>query len=263
MTVRIASWNVESVRAHHDQVLNWLDRNNIDVLCMQETKAGVRTFPRNHFEAHGYHLRIHGGDNGRGGVAIASRLPLDDVIEGIPGAVAPLDEPRCLSATVAGLRLHTVYAPNGRKVGTHHHEIKLAWFELLATWLDMELADTDSGAQLLTGDLNIAPTDTDVWEPRRYRRRNLTSPRERAAFDRLLADGTRVDLVRHALGDEPLFTWWNRRADFYETDRGWRLDHALATPAVTDRHVSLTIDRTERGRPGSTDHAPLLIELES
>lgn len=257
--MRIASWNVESIRSHHDQVIAWVDANDVDVLCMQETKAGARKFPQQAFAERGFDIVLHGGDDGRGGVAIASRLVLDDVDYGIPGAVAPLDEPRALAATVAGIRLHTAYAPNGRKVGTQHHRIKLAWFTLYAAWLQAERDHFDD--LLVAGDLNIAPSDIDVWEPSRYRKRNLTSPPEREVFATLLDEGEMVDLVRAAFGEEPAFTWWNRRSDFYETNRGWRLDHMLATPPLAERMQSLTIDRAERGRHGSTDHAPLLLTL--
>ena len=258
-SLRVASWNVESIRAHLDQVTNWVDANTPDVVCMQETKAGVHKFPLQPFVDRGFDVITHGGDDGRGGVALASRLPLSDVTKGIAGAVAPLDEPRSISASVAGIRLHTVYAPNGRKVGTRHHEIKLAWFALLAAWLEVDRADFPD--QILIGDLNIAPLDIDVWDASRYRKRNLTSPRERAAFAAILDGGAMVDVVRDRFGDEPVFTWWNRRSDFYESDRGWRLDHLLATPAVAGRIGSVVIDRAERGRQGSTDHAPLLVSL--
>lgn len=257
--VRVASWNVESIRAHHDQVLLWIAANDVDVICLQETKCPRDRFPMAAFGHLGYELIIHGGDGGRGGVAIASRLAVSDIDLGIAGAVAPLDEPRSISATVEGLRLHTCYAPNGRKANTAPHRIKLAWFDLFAAWL--ELDRDEHGQQLLVGDLNIAPLDIDIWEPARYRKRNLTSPPERAAFEQLLADGALVDVVRGAYGDQAVFTWWNRRSDFYETDRGWRLDHVLADPVTAQRVRDLTVDRDERGRPGSTDHAPLLFDL--
>lgn len=258
--LRIASWNVESIRAHHDQVIAWIDATGPDVICLQETKAGTRKFPRHAFSARGYELVVHGGDDGRGGVAIASRLELSEVTVGIPGAVSPLNEPRSISASVGGVRVHTCYAPNGRKVGTRAHEIKLAWFALLAAWLELDRAD--HAEQILIGDLNIAPLNIDIWEPHRYRKRNLTSPPERAAFAALLSDGALVDVVREHFGEKHVFTWWNRRSDFYETDRGWRLDHLLADPATAARIASVMVDRAERGRPGSTDHAPLLATLD-
>lgn len=257
--LRLASWNVESIRAHEDQVLAWLERNGPDVACLQETRCGLRKFPQQGFAQLGYELVIAGGDDGRSGVAIASRVSLDDVVVGIPGAVAPLNELRSISASVGDLRVHTCYAPNGRKVATRAHAIKLAWFALLAAWLDIDR--DDHPVQVLLGDLNIAPLDVDIWEPHRYRKRNLTSPPERAAFERLLDDGAMIDAVRSRFGDEAVFTWWNRRSDFYATDRGWRLDHVLATPTADERILAVSIDREERGRPGAADHAPLLIDF--
>jgi len=257
--LRIASWNVESVRAHHDQIINWIDANEPHVVCLQETKAGHRKFPKQAFTERGFEIILHGGDDGRGGVAIASKLELDEITSGIPGALAPLDEPRAIAVTVAGVRVHTAYAPNGRKVGTHAHQIKLAWFTLYTAWLQAEREDFDE--LLVAADLNIAPLDIDVWEPARYRKRNLTSPSERKAFEHLVSDADLVDIVRSSLGDAHAFTWWNRRSDFYETDRGWRLDHMLASPALAARATDLSIDRAERGREGSTDHAPLVVTL--
>lgn len=260
--MRLASWNVESIRAHHDQVIEWLAANDVHIACLQETKAHVGNFPRSAFLAAGYELIVFGGSGGRGGVAIASRLPLSDVSHGIPGAVPPLNMERSLSVTVEAetpFRLHTAYAPNGRKTKTREHDVKLAWFALFASWLALDRED--HAAQLVLADLNIAPEDIDIWEPARYRRRNLTSPPERRAFQALLAEGELVDAVRAVRGDAQLYTWWNRRSDFYETDRGWRLDHALADPATLARITELTIDREERGREGSTDHAPILVEL--
>lgn len=276
--LRIATWNVESIRAHHDQVVAWTERNQIDVLCMQETKCPTERFPRDGFRSAGYDLATYGGEGGRGGVAAAHRVPITDPVMGIPGAVAPLADPLSMSFSVDlsnraaddlkgtglgvapdPLRVHTCYAPNGRKVGTRHHEIKLAWFALYAAWLGIERADHPE--QLVVGDLNIAPLDVDIWEPSRYRKRNLTSPRERLAFDALLDDGALVDIVRNRFGDEAVFTWWNRRSDFYETDRGWRLDHMLATPASATRIDQLWVDRAERGRSGSTDHAPVVCDI--
>lgn len=258
--LRLASWNVESIRAHETQVLEWTDRVAPDVLCMQETRADQRKFPRRPWTDRGYELVIHGGGGGQGGVAIASKRPLDDVTLGIPGAVTPLDEPRSIAVTVDGLRVHTCYAPNGRKASTPPHQVKLAWFALYAAWLEMDREDDPD--QILLGDLNIAPADLDVWDASRYRKRNLTSPPERAAFEALLADGALVDSVRARAGDQRIYTWWNRRSDFYDTDRGWRLDHVLATPGVDARVSRVSIDRAERGRDGSADHAPLVVDLD-
>ena len=257
--MRLATWNVESIRAHQDQVLTWVQHHDVDVLCLQETRADERVFPRRGFEEAGYQLVVFGGEGGRGGVAVASRREIDEVVRGIPGAVPPLDEARSVTLSIGSLRVHTCYAPNGRAAGSDSPAVQLAWLSLFAAWLEIDAVDFPD--RMMLGDLNVAPADADVWDASRYRRRNLTSPPERAAFDRLLATGLE-DVVRARLGAGPLFTWWNRRGDFYETDRGWRLDHVLASPGVTARVASVRIDRAERGRPGSTDHAPILIGLD-
>ncbi|MGI9597451.1 MAG: exodeoxyribonuclease III [Acidimicrobiales bacterium] len=256
--MRIASWNVDSIRARLPLVERWIDETRPDVLCLQETKVSDRAFPRAPFTERGYDVAV-AGSGGYGGVAMMARPGLRRVQVGIPGARPPLAERRTVSADVDGLRIHTVYAPNGRKVGTRHHEVKLAWLELFRAWVVMDGLG-DGRPTMVIGDLNIAPADIDVWEPARYRKRNLTSPAERCRFERLLGAGL-VDLVRRHHGDEPVFTWWNRRGDFYESDRGWRLDHALADPATAARLRSVLVDRAERGRPGASDHAPLLVEL--
>jgi len=256
---RIASWNVESIRAHHDQVIDWIDANEPDVMCLQETKAGSRKFPAQAFEARGFEMALYGGDDGRGGVALGSRIGLADIELGIPGAIAPLDERRSIAATIRGVRVHNAYAPNGKKADTHAHRIKLAWFALYNAWLQAERTVFDD--LIVAADLNIAPLDIDIWDASRYRRRNLTSPPERAAFQALLDDVGLVDVVRRSFGAEPVFTWWNRRSDFYETDRGWRLDHVLASPSVADRILGVSVDRAERGRVGSADHAPILVTI--
>lgn len=244
----------------------WMDDNQPDVICLQETKVGDRAFPRTPFLERGYELAV-AGSGGHGGVALLSRFGLSAVTLGIPGAKRPLAERRSISADVPTsassdapvVRLHTVYAPNGRKVGTRHHEVKLAWLALFLAWVTMD-GLADGRPTMVAGDLNVAPTDLDVWEPARYRRRNLTSPPERNAFDAFVEAGL-VDVVRSHHGDDAVFTWWNRRGDFYQSDRGWRLDHVLADPATAATVSSVTIDRVERGRAGSSDHAPLVVDL--
>lgn len=256
--MRLATWNVNSVRAHLAFVLAWVEANEPDVLGLQETNCPPRSFPVREFEALGYEVALFGGEGGRGGVALLSRVGLDDVVLGVPGAVAPLAERRSIAANCGDLRVHTVYAPNGRKVGTDPHRVKLAWFQLLARWLDID--GLGERPIMLIGDLNIAPLDVDVWEPSRYRKRNLTSPLERAAFNDLIELGL-VDLVREHFGEDHVFTWWNRRSDFYESDRGWRLDHALADAATASRVDDVWVDRAERGREGNSDHAPVVVDL--
>jgi exodeoxyribonuclease III len=254
--VRLATWNVNSIRAHEARVLRWVEAHQPDVLALQEIMCDDGSFPRCGFTDLGYRAVVHGRP-GRGGVALLSRLPMGDVMFGMPGAVAPFDEPRLIAATIAGVRVFSIYAPNGRKVGTDAHRFKLAWFALLGHVLDGELEDCSE--LMVLADLNIAPTDRDVWDASRYRNRNLTSGPERAAYERLIDLGL-VDVVRLRVGEKSVFTWWNRRGDFYETDRGWRLDHVLASAMLAQRVLAASVDRPARAEPGP-DHAPIVIEL--
>ncbi len=255
----LATWNVNSIAAHERQVLRWLDTHRPTVLAMQETQCNASRFPVAGFAALGYQVTAH-GEGGANGVAIASSVPFHDVTIGVPGATGPFAEPRLISASVAvgrmPVRILCAYAPNGRKVGTEAHRFKTSWFELLRVVIE----HLDEEHVVVAGDLNVAATDRDVWDPARYRTRNLTSPPERVVFNKLLDVGL-IDVVRQRFGDAQLSTWWNRRGDFFETDRGWRLDHVLATPVVAATVESVWIDRAERAAPGTSDHVPLLVRF--
>jgi exodeoxyribonuclease III len=241
-------------------VLGWLERVNPDVVGFQETMCTERELRISGLVRLGYEV-VSCGDGGRSGVALISRLGFEDVHRGVRGAAGPFAEPRLISATVNDVRIHSIYAPNGRKVGTPEHAFKLAWFQFLRSVLDAEGVPDDDDTILL-GDLNIAPTDRDVWEPARYRNRNLTSPKERAAFSDLLDLGL-VDVVRAGHGSTSVFSWWNRRDDFYESDRGWRLDHVLATESLAKRVSQVWVDREVRGEVGGSDHAPVIARIGS
>ena len=256
--LRLSSWNLDSIRARYQLLLAWLDQQQPDVVCLQETKVSARAFPRAGLEERGYEIACSDA-SGHGGVAVLSRVGLDDPIVGIPGAKPPLNEQRSISATCGGLRVHSVYAPNGRKVGTRYHQTKLAWLSLFAAWVGIDGLD-DGNAVVVLGDLNVAPSDLDVWDASRYRKRNLTSPDERAAFQKLLDVGL-VDVVRSCYGDEIVYTWWNRRGDFFESDRGWRLDHCLADPTTAAAVNAVVVDRSQRGLVGASDHAPLIVDV--
>jgi exodeoxyribonuclease III len=253
--VLLATWNVNSLRAHERGVLAWLAASDIDVLAMQETMCEARSFPRKAFEALGYEVAVV-GTGGRSGVAIASRVGVDNQMLGVPGAVAPFDQPRFVAATCGGVRVVNLYAPNGRKVGADEHRVKLAWFQFVGSVIEDEIAD---GPMAVLADLNIAPTDTDVWDASRYRSRNLTSPVERRAF-REFCDRGLVDVVRRDAGGASTFTWWNRRGDFFDSDRGWRLDHVLASTDLAERMTLVGVDRSARETAG-TDHAPLTVRV--
>ena len=268
--MRIATWNVNSLNARLEKVWWWLDRAKPDVLLMQETKLADADAPRAAFEERGYELAHHG--EGRwNGVAIASRRGVADVItnfgdplrpEATPeaGDDQPLAEPRMISGVCDGIRVVSLYAPNGRTLGSIFYQAKLAWFDRLARWL----GDARSPGEplVLGGDFNVAPTDADVWDPKACHGGTHVSPPERAAFDRLSGWGL-VDAYRLCRKDPNRFTWWDYRAGNFHKNLGMRIDHLLVTAPIAGRTKWAEIDREARkGKPIPSDHAPLLIDLD-
>jgi len=268
--VRISTWNVNSLKARLDKVRWWLDRAQPDILMMQETKLTDADAPVQAFRDAGYELAHHG--EGRwNGVAIASRRGIDAVVTnfGQPlrpaqtpdaGDDEPLAEARMIAADCGGVRVVTVYAPNGRIVGSPFYDAKLAWYDRLAHWL----ADTaDPGAPMvLGGDFNVAPTDADVWDPRACHGGTHVSPPEREAFARLCRWGL-VDAYRLHHSEPGRYTWWDYRAGNFHKNFGMRIDHMLATPPLASRTLWAEIDREARkGKPIPSDHAPLLIDVD-
>jgi exodeoxyribonuclease III len=283
--MRIATWNVNSLKARQEAVEKWLERAAPDLLLMQETKLGDADAPVMTFAMAGYQL-VHHGEGRWNGVAIAAREgmaisgvvtnfgdgPVRDSGPGAPAAEAgeedfdPFDEARMLAATIDGLRVVSLYAPNGRVVDSPFYVGKLAWFERLARWVGDELAagaGGTHGALVLGGDLNVAPTDRDVWDAKAVHGGTHVSEPERAAFRALLDPGL-ADAYR-ARHDEPgRFTWWDYRAGNFHKNLGMRIDHLLVAPPVAARVVDAEIDREARkGPPTPSDHAPLLIDLDA
>jgi exodeoxyribonuclease III len=268
--MRIATWNVNSLKARLDKVRWWLDRARPDVLMMQETKLADEDAPLAVFRDLGYELAHHG--EGRwNGVAIASRRGIEGVVAnfGEPlrpaetpevGDDEPLAEARILAATCGGVRVVTLYAPNGRVVGSSFYEAKLAWYERLARWLE---AAGDPGQPLvLGGDFNVAPEDADVWDAKACHGGTHVSPREREAFGRLRRWGL-VDAYRRHHPEAERYTWWDYRAGNFHKNFGMRIDHLLATRPLAERTVWSEIDREARkGKPIPSDHAPLLIDVD-
>ena len=268
--MRVATWNVNSLKARLEKVGWWLDRARPDVLLMQETKLADAEAPVKAFRENGYALAHHG--EGRwNGVAIASRCGLEDVVtnfgEPLPPAVTPdagddepLAEARMISATCGGVRLVCVYAPNGRVVGSSFYEAKLGWFDRLAQWLARAARPTDP--LVLGGDLNVAPEDADVWDPRACHGGTHVSPREREAFARLGRWGLR-DAYRQHHPEPGRYTWWDYRAGNFHKNFGMRIDHLLVSAPVAGRVVWAEIDREARkGKPVPSDHAPLVIDID-
>jgi exodeoxyribonuclease-3 len=268
--MRIATWNVNSLRARLEKVLSWLERVRPDVLLMQETKLTDADVPVLAFRQAGYELAHHG--EGRwNGVAIASRMGIGEVITnfGEPrqapqtddtGDDEPLAEARMIAAEVGGIRVVSLYAPNGRTVASSFYAAKLAWFDRLSRWLD-EACDP-KGLVLLGGDFNVAPDDTDVWNPLACHGGTHVSPLERAAFARLCRWGL-VDSYRLVHSEPGRYTWWDYRAGHFHKNFGMRIDHLLVTSALAGRTVGAEIDREARkGKPIPSDHAPLVVDLD-
>ena len=277
--MRIATWNVNSLKARQEAVDNWLERAAPDILLMQETKLGDADAPVMAFGMAGYQL-VHHGEGRWNGVAIAARngLAIGDIVTNFgdgpvrdsgPGGTAgseddfdPFDEARVLAATVEGLRIVTVYAPNGRVVGSPFYQGKLAWFERLGRFIDEERA-AGRGEQLLVGgDFNVAPADIDVCDPAAAHGGTHVSEPERAAV-RALIDRGLTDAYRARHDEAGRYTWWDYRAGMFHKNFGMRIDLLLAGAAVTNRLVDAEIDRQARkGPPVPSDHAPLTIDLD-
>jgi len=277
--MRIATWNVNSLKARQEAVDNWLERAAPDILLMQETKLGDADAPVMAFGMAGYQL-VHHGEGRWNGVAIAARngLAIGDIVTNFgdgpvrdsgPGGSAgseddfdPFDEARVLAATVEGLRIVTVYAPNGRVVGSPFYQGKLAWFERLGKFIDEERAAGRGDQLLVGGDFNVAPADIDVWDPAAAHGGTHVSEPERAAV-RALIDRGLSDAYRARHDEAGRYTWWDYRAGMFHKNFGMRIDLLLAGGAVAGRLVDAEIDRQARkGPPVPSDHAPLTIDLD-
>jgi exodeoxyribonuclease-3 len=268
--MRIATWNVNSLKARLDKVRWWLERAKPDVLLMQETKLADADAPADLFRDAGYELAHHG--EGRwNGVAIASRVGIRDVVTnfGEPlrpartpeaGDDEPLAEARMMAAICGDVRVAAIYAPNGRVVGSPFYQAKLAWFERLARWLATAV-DPTSGF-VMGGDFNVAPTDADVWDAEACHGGTHVSPPEREAFERLCGWGL-VDAYRLHHREPGRYTWWDYRAGNFHKNFGMRIDHLLVTEPVAGRVRFAEIDREARkGKPVPSDHAPLVIDID-
>jgi exodeoxyribonuclease III len=257
--VRIATWNVNSVKQRVPRLLPWLDERRPDVVCLQETKLTDDAFTDllgKELADREYEVAVH-GEAAWNGVAILSRVGLDDVVAGIAdGPGFPDPEARAVAATCGGIRVVSVYVPNGREPGSEHYQYKLAW---LAALRQMIAAGPE--ATLVAGDMNIAPTDEDVFDPDAYIGQTHVTPPEREALAELQAVGLR-DVVRDHWPDERVFTYWDYRAGMFHQDLGMRIDLVLATEQVAGRVKAAWVDRQARKGKGPSDHAPVIIDLD-
>ena len=257
--MRLVTWNVNSMKARLERVQMWLEEHQPDVLCVQETKLADEAFPALAFEGMGYEVAHHG--QGRwNGVAILSRVGLDDVVLGFDDDQEPDPEARIVWATCGGVRVASAYVPNGRALDDDHYTYKLAWFERLLG----DLRDRhDPGAPLVVaGDYNVAPVDADVWDPAAFEGATHVSEPERAAV-RALEDWGLVDVFRHHHPEGGVFSWWDYRGGSFHKGEGMRIDLILATAPLAEVCTDARVDRDARkGKPTPSDHAPVIATFD-
>ncbi len=259
VAIRLVTWNVNSVKQRLPRLLPWLDERRPDVLCLQETKVADEAFGElldDELAARGYEAAVH-GEATWNGVAILSKVGLGDVVKGIEGAPGfPHPESRAISATCGGIRVTSVYVPNGRQPDSEHYRYKLAWLGALR-----EMIAAGPAEAIVCGDVNIAPTDDDVFDPDAYVGQTHVTAPERAALKELQDLGLH-DVVRDRWPDERVFTYWDYRAGMFHQDLGMRIDLILASEPVAGRVEAAWVDRHARKGSGPSDHAPVIVDLD-
>ena len=256
--MRIATWNVNSLKARMPRVEEWLGYAQPDVLCMQETKLSDAAFPAMAFQALGYETAHHGSGQWNG-VAILSKVGITDVVDGFCEGLEADRDTRLVSATCGGVRVHSVYVPNGRALDDPHYEYKLDWFGRMRMHLE-NTCDPDAPV-VVCGDFNVAPEDRDVWDPKRFLKTTHTSKPEREALQRL-EDWGLQDAFRAVHQEDRLYTYWDYRAGDFHQHRGMRIDLVLATKPLVEKVGYALIDRFARKGKLPSDHAPLLVDFD-
>jgi exodeoxyribonuclease III len=257
--VRVATWNVNSVKQRMPRLLPWIEERQPDVVCLQETKLADDAFDvllGEELASRGYAVARH-GEVQWNGVAILSRVGLEDVLVGVGDALGlSRPEARAVSATCGGVRVHSVYVPNGRVPDSEHYHYKLAWLAALGGVVGNGPQDA-----IVCGDMNIAPADIDVFDPKAYVGQTHVTPAERAALAELQALGLR-DVLRDRWPNERVFTYWDYRAGMFHQDLGMRIDLVLATANVASRVRAAWVDRQARKGTKPSDHAPVIVDLD-
>jgi exodeoxyribonuclease-3 len=255
--MRLATWNVNSLKVRLPHLLQWLERAQPDIACLQETKTEDENFPLLELQAGGYRA-VYCGQKAYNGVAILARSQPSDVQHGIPRFA---DDPkRVIAASVDALRIVCLYAPNGQAVGSDKYQYKLRWYEAAAAWLSEELRRHPNLAVL--GDLNVAPEDRDVHDPKRWEGQIHVSAAERAAMRRLIDEVGLADAFRLFPQPDKEFSWWDYRLGAFQRNWGLRIDHILLSPALAKRCTGCTIDKSPRRLERPSDHAPVIAELQ-
>jgi exodeoxyribonuclease III len=260
--MRIATWNVNSIKAHFDQVMAWTKAEKPDVLCLQELKCEDANFPNAAFEELGYSCAIH-GQKTYNGVAILSLLPLENISRGLPGDATD-EQSRFIQATVLGpkaaVTVACIYLPNGNPAPGPKFDYKLSWMERLRAHAARQLAFEE--AYLLTGDFNVIPTSNDLRNPDNWKEDALYRSESRAAFEKLKALGFTEAFRASQPFAEKAFSYWDYQAGAWQKNNGIRIDHALLSPQAADRLVSIHIDKSPRGEEKPSDHVPVITELD-
>ncbi len=255
--MKIATWNVNSLKVRLPHVLQWLADNPVDVLCLQETKLTDDKFPVAEIAAAGYRVEFS-GQKTYNGVAILSKHPMSDVVKNNP--LFEDTQQRILAATIEGMRIVCAYVPNGQSVDSEKYMYKLAWLAALREWLAGQAEAHGEHGLALLGDYNIAPDDRDVHDPAAWEGQVLVSDQERAAFDRLINLGL-TDSFRMFEQADKSFSWWDYRQLGFRLNKGLRIDHILLSPALAKRCSACAIDRGPRKWDQPSDHAPVIATL--
>lgn len=254
--MKLATWNVNSLKVRLPQVLQWLTENPVDVLCLQETKTIDEKFPVAEIEAAGYHV-VFTGQKTYNGVAILSRHPMSDVVKNIPAFED--EQQRIIAATIEGIRVICAYIPNGQAVDSDKYQYKLRWLDGLHNWLVQECKTHEN--LVLLGDYNIAPDDRDVHDPVLWQGQVLVSDLERAAFQRLLGLDLK-DAFRLFEQGEKLFSWWDYRQMAFRRNMGLRIDHILLSGPLAARCTACVIDKVPRKWEQPSDHTPVVATID-
>jgi exodeoxyribonuclease III len=258
--MRIATWNVNSIKQRIDGATAWLSETQPDVVCLQETKCVDDAFPRESFEALGYNVAVH-GQKAFNGVAILSKLPLEDVRPGLPGDDGD-DHARFMEATISvpggAVRVASIYLPNGNPIGTDKYSYKIKWMDRLLHYAQERLALEEP--LILAGDYNVIPTPVDVHNPELWVNDALFLPETRAHFRALTYLGL-TDAIRAVSPDPNIYTFWDYQAGAWQKNNGIRIDHLLLSPAAADRLAAAGIDKHVRAWEKPSDHVPVWVEL--
>jgi exodeoxyribonuclease-3 len=264
--MKIATWNVNSIRTRQQHVVDWLQNNSVDVLCLQETKVIDADFPREIFEKLGYHLYIS-GQKSYNGVAIFSLQPLAEISTGFALVLGDLlaedldfdSQKRVITGVIGEIRIVNLYVPNGAAVDSDKYYYKLRWLKVLKDYLNT-LREKSSEELCVCGDFNVALEDRDIYDPKGKENHIMASPRERQALQEVLAIGLK-DAFRKFTAEGGHFSWWDYRHGGFQRNRGWRIDHHYLTPQLYERAIGCRIDVEPRKLPQPSDHAPVIVEF--